>query len=110
MKPLRRFHFERLELRALLAAHGDFNGDGFDDLAVGTPKENSNAGAVQIIYGTSSKLAAANNQTWSLDSPGVNGVAHTNEFFGSALAVGDFNGDGFDDLAIGIEGKVVNMH
>ena len=49
---LGRMH-ERLELRlALTAAHGDFNGDGYMDLAIGVPGEDVgaivDAGAVNV--------------------------------------------------------------
>jgi hypothetical protein len=108
----RRFRFESLEARAMLTtATGDFNGDGRDDLAVGVPNEDLpdgmtangkvNAGAVNVIYGALAGLTSTGNQFWHQDSPGINGVAATGDQFGSTLAVGDFNGDGFDDLAIG---------
>jgi hypothetical protein len=84
----------------------DFNGDGFGDVAVGVPGEGlgqvSNAGGVNVIYGSSSGLASPNNQFWSQNSKGVIGVAETNDHFGTAVAAGDFNGDGFTDLAIGV--------
>lgn len=88
----------------------DFNGDGYSDLAVGVPGEDVQgvlaAGAVNVVYGTSSGLDAANDE---LLRPGkfVNGTlagAPGYSFqYGSALATGDFNGDGYDDLAVGAE-------
>jgi hypothetical protein len=86
-------------------AHCDFNNDGFDDLAVGVPNETVNghtsAGAVNVLYGKATGLSAANNQFWNKDSANVLGATHDYENFGSALACGDFNGDGVGDLAIG---------
>jgi len=83
----------------------DFNGDGFGDLAVGVPGEDigsiSNAGGVNVLYGSSSGLAAAGNQFWSQNSKGVIGVAETGDAFGTVVATGDFNDDGYSDLAIG---------
>jgi hypothetical protein len=84
----------------------DFNGDGFGDIAVGVPGEDvgkiSNAGGVNVIYGSSGGLSATNNQFWSQDSKGVAGIAETNDHFGFSVAAGDFNGDGFSELAVGV--------
>ncbi len=84
----------------------DFNGDGHADLAIGLPFEDVggivNAGAVNIIYGSEVGLAPAGNQFWTQDSDGIEGVAESEDQFGRALAAGDFNGDGWHDLAIGV--------
>ena len=82
----------------------DFNGDGFDDLAVGVPGENSGRGAVNVIYGSSGRLSSNGNQRW-LQEPDLTGGAERGNGFGSALAGADFNGDGFDDLAVGLPGE-----
>ena len=88
----------------------DFNGNGFDDLAVGAPDEDLasgsgtvfDAGAVNVLYGSANGLAAAGDQLWHQNRPGVEGAAKPNDGFGAALAVGDFDNDGFDDLAVGV--------
>jgi hypothetical protein len=87
-------------------AFGDFDGDGRKDLAVGVPGEDAgialNAGLVQVFYGTSAGLATARQQAFDQDDvPGDDGGTETGDQFGFALAAGDFDGDGFDDLAIG---------
>lgn len=84
-------------------ATGDFDGDGYDDVAVGIPFEDvdgrSNAGAVTIIFGTEKGLRSRDSQHWTqLDLPGDNA---SGDRFGAALAAADFDGDGRDDLAIG---------
>ena len=83
----------------------DFDGDGFDDLAVGVPTENVGpvklAGAVNVIYGSPGGLAASGNQLWTRSSPGILGAVGAHDRFGASLTAGDFNGDGYDDLAIG---------
>jgi hypothetical protein len=85
---------------------GDFDGDGFDDLAVGVPGETLGAidstGALHALYGTAVGLTALDNQFWHQDSPDITGDAEVGDVFGTAVAAGDFDGDGFDDLAAGV--------
>jgi hypothetical protein len=84
----------------------DFNGDGFDDLAVGVLLEDhlgeDGAGAVQIHYGTGSGLDAAGDDFFTQASLGISGDLEGGDEFGHALVCGDFNADGFSDLAIGV--------
>jgi FG-GAP repeat len=84
----------------------DFNGDGFDDLAVGASSEDLggvlDAGAVNVLYGSAAGLTGHESQLFTRDSPGVRGNAQQADEFGTALAAGDFDADGFGDLAIGI--------
>jgi hypothetical protein len=84
-------------------AAGDFNLDGVADLAIGIPGESNGAGAVNIVYGSNLRLhpfAGALNRLWHKNSPGVPGASAAGENFGYALAVGDFDNDQRDDLAI----------
>lgn len=87
-------------------AAGDFDDDGFPDLAIGVDQENhggfDDAGAVNVMYGSSSGLKKAGNQFWHQGSPGVLGEPSAEEWLGRALSVADFNGDGISNLAIGI--------
>jgi hypothetical protein len=95
-------------------ATGDFDGDGKGDLAIGVPHEDvgsaNDAGAVNVVYGSIYGLARPTEQMWTQDSEGVPGSAEADDRFGYALAAGDFDGDGYDDLAIGAPGEDVGGH
>ncbi len=95
-------------------ASGDFNNDGLADLAIGVPKEDvgtlKDAGAINVLYGSSAGLDSSGNQLFT-QGPG-SGLADAPEirdYFGSALAAGDFNGDSFADLAVGVPGEDVGL-
>jgi hypothetical protein len=92
-------------------AAGDFNGDGEDDLAIGVPFERvgtvAGAGVTHVLYGSSSLLTATGNQTWNQNVKLVEEVAELADYFGCSLATGDFNGDGRDDLAVGVKGEKI---
>ncbi len=85
---------------------GDFNGDGYTDLAIGAPGESvdgvGSAGAVHVLYGSAAGLTAAGNQLWTQNSAGIQNTCEELDNFGNAVVSGDFNGDGYDDLAIGV--------
>ena len=94
-------------------AKGDFNGDGFADLAIGEPGETiggqANAGDVIILYGSANGLPQTNAKLFYEGRENIPGTPQEGDLFGSALASGDFNGDGYSDLAIGIPGKTVTI-
>jgi len=83
----------------------DFDGDGFDDLAVGVPLEDLagvvDAGVVNVLYGSTDGLTGNGSQqlAQALPEPG--------DQLGWAAAAGDFNGDDIPDLAVGAPGETV---
>jgi hypothetical protein len=87
---------------------GDFDNDGFDDLGVGVPFEAgivAAVGAVNVLYGATAGLTTAGGQFFTQNTAGVGSSSAADETFGFALAVGDFDLDGFGDLAVGVPGE-----
>jgi hypothetical protein len=80
---------------AAVAGLGDVDGDGFDDFAVGAPRANTGAGAAWLISGAVMGLSEGQRRILA----GAGGG-----FASTIAAVGDLNGDGFADCAIGAPG------
>jgi hypothetical protein len=91
-------------------ASGDFDADGHADLAVGVPSEDvgiaEESGVVQVLYGGPKGLTARD-QLWRQGKAGVPGTPYDSNSFGRFLGAGDFDGDGFDDLAIATMGGLL---
>lgn len=89
-------------------AAGDFDNDGYDDLAIGALGEAvgtvDEAGAVMIEYGTAAGITSARGTLVTRNSDGLTFDPLEGDRFGHALASGDFDADGYDDLAIGTTG------
>ncbi|MEO3849430.1 FG-GAP and VCBS repeat-containing protein [Streptomyces sp. B8F3] len=86
-------------------AAGDFDGDGFTDLAVAAPGEKVGGdvygGTVQLLWGGPNGLAGGT----TLPDPRPS----EHDLFGRGLAAGDFNGDGATDLAVASSSSYIDV-
>ena len=86
---------------------GDLNGDGVDDMAVGAPLDDDggvNRGAVWILFSNANGTVNSH-QKISDTEGGFTGNLDDGDFFGRSVgSLGDFNGDGVGDVAVGAWG------
>ena len=82
-------------------AAGDFDGDGFDDLAIGVLAPLGEAGQIDILRGGASGLDLSNITVLTRAITGAPSAAEIDPWFGAAVAAGDLDGDGADELAVG---------
>ena len=84
-----------------VSSAGDVNGDGFDDIIIGAPKNNAggiSSGRAYIFFGGS----VINNSVDVI----LTGGAVNNYFGRSVSAAGDVNSDGYDDVIVGAYGYI----
>jgi uncharacterized repeat protein (TIGR01451 family) len=84
-----------------LSSAGDLNGDGYDDLVVGTRNydtlTHTNAGRIDLFYGSANGVGQTPDTTLYGDME--------NAYYGHATApAGDVNNDGYGDLLVGARG------
>ncbi|MBU0729153.1 MAG: FG-GAP repeat protein, partial [Proteobacteria bacterium] len=92
-----------------VAGGGDVNGDGFDDLLIGAYGVANFAGKTYLVMGrqrgvdTAANVLQGNRSASTADAVFMGGVS--GDYNGYSVAgAGDVNGDGFDDLLIGVYG------
>lgn len=92
---------------------GDINGDGIGDLVIGSPlsdpDDKSNAGVTYLLFGSKEGFDLTLNPS-TLGTKGfvINGDQAGDQSGRSVSNIGDINGDGVDDLAIGAPFSRIN--
>jgi len=98
------------------AATGDINGDGIDDVIIGTPggaPNGQNSGETYVVFGFDNTVTAIDTVELSsltgstgfvLNGADDGGWAYAGDRSGFSVASGDINGDGFGDVIIGAPG------
>jgi len=89
----------------------DVDGDGYDDLVVGAPdgeaKGFAKAGYLALTFGSKNGIGVGRHQLLTQAYTGVPGTPEAGDRFGSAVALGDVDGDGHADLVVGSSGEAI---
>ncbi|MEV0443178.1 FG-GAP and VCBS repeat-containing protein [Streptomyces spectabilis] len=84
----------------------DFDKDGYGDIAISDPDRGLDMGAVVLWRGGRNGPGASAELTQA--TRGIAGTPEKNDKFGSSLAAGDTDSDGYPDLAIGARGEKID--
>ncbi|MEU5364046.1 FG-GAP repeat protein [Streptomyces sp. NPDC005925] len=95
--------------------NSDFDGDGYDDVLTGAPGGTDGgkkgAGYVTVQYGAASGMGTATSlprvrtAVFGQATAGVPGSAESGDGFGTAVATGDLDADGYDDAIVAAPGE-----
>ena len=88
-----------------VASAGDVNGDGFDDIIIGSQYANGDKGAAYVVFGKAGSFANVDVSNLSASQGFAILGAVKDDMTGFRVSgAGDINGDGFDDIIIGASG------
>jgi len=92
-----------------VATRGDFNGDGIDDIILGTPFTQP-GGKVYVVFGTAAGLPATTDLNTLNGTNGfvVSGLDVDDDLGHAAAFTGDMNNDGRDEIALEAPGAAAN--
>lgn len=91
------------ELGYSVSTAGDVNGDGYDDIIVGSPTADSasNHGRAYVFHGSASGIGDCDLSSPACADTNIRGASTGNYLGWSVSTAGDINGDGFDDIVVG---------
>jgi hypothetical protein len=85
---------------ASIAKVGDLNGDGIDDIVVGSPSSNGQRGSLWFLF-LNANGQVIGERRLSDTTTGFSSISNSDYFGTSITNIGDIDGNGYDDIAVG---------